>query len=86
MDKDGKDPHGTASDQEGTLSLGGSDHDGGRAQGHGDDKLKSIRVEAMMSDNTMIYRGTKDLGNAFYADWVIGNLKNIAVWHNEEKK
>ena len=36
-------------------------------------KLKSIRVEAMMSDNTMNYRGTKDLGNASYADWVIGN-------------
>ena len=49
-------------------------------------KLKSIRVEAMMSDNAMIYRGTKDLGNAFYADWVIGNFQNIAAWHNEEKK
>ena len=26
------------------------------------------------------------LGNAFYADWVTGSLKDVAVWHNEEKK
>ena len=53
------------------------------ALGH---KLKSIRVEAMKNGSTMINRGTKDLGNAFYADWVIGYQKGVAVWHNEEKK
>ena len=40
----------------------------------------------MRSDCAMIYKGTKDLGNAFYADWVTGNLKDIAVWHNDQKK
>ena len=31
----------------------------------------------MMNGSTMIYRGTKDLVNAFYGDWVIGNLKEV---------
>ena len=31
-------------------------------------ELECIRVEAMRNQGTMIYRGTKDMGNAFYAD------------------
>ena len=43
-------------------------------------------MKAVKNDNTMIYRGTKDMGNAFYVDCVIGNLEEVAVWHNAEEK
>ena len=49
-------------------------------------KLKSIRVEAMMKEGNMIYKGTNKLGNAFCADWEKMILQDIAAWHDEENK
>ena len=39
-----------------------------------------------MNEGDMIYKGTQDMGNAFYADWVTVNKKYIAIWHKEGKK
>ena len=48
--------------------------------------LNTVAVEALTSKKGLIFKGTKVLRNALYADWIETNLKNVAPWHNNEKK
>ena len=50
-------------------------------------KRRGITIEANTNErNVVIFRCSKDLGNAFYADWVNHNLPNIGEWHNADAK
>ena len=82
---DGTDLCWDPSNKERDLTHWGSHHDDARTQRCStEEKLNTIEVEAMKTEGIVIYRGTKDLGNAFYADWVMGNLKDVVIWHNTE--
>ena len=50
--------------------------------------LGSITVEGntVKGQKEGIYRGSEDLGNTFYTEWVKQNMPDTATWHNDEHK
>ena len=50
--------------------------------------LGTITVEGntVIGQGVAIFRGSEDMGNVFYAEWLRRNIPDTATWHNDEHK